>query len=156
MVRQLRIAILPPLKRPITPETTVSRNRIIADLSLGLTAIGHKVTMFGTNDSHLPGVEVVGVIEKGLNSLPPAENPFYQHTASITQVISEFIKRQDNFDLAHNHMYPEFLPLLSLSSIKIPMITTVHAQMTPELKGALFCFPQATLVTPLIKVPSCF
>lgn len=143
MAQNLRIAFLAPIKRPITPDTTVSRNRVIVDLATGLLEKGHKVTIIGTADSNLPGVTFAGIVPKGLNFLPAAENPFYQHTAYLTQMIKTLISRQGEFDLIHNHMYPEFLPLLAEASLKIPMLTTVHAQMTDDLKGALSCFPQA-------------
>ncbi|MDP2633071.1 MAG: glycosyltransferase family 4 protein [Candidatus Curtissbacteria bacterium] len=133
----LRIALLAGLKRPITPNTTVSRNRIIADLATGLVRKGHEVTIFGTADSNLPGVKFVPVIETGLSFYKLTENPFYTDAAYITHATVEFIKQQSQFDLFHNHMYPEFLPLLALSSINIPTVTTIHGQITDELRMAL-------------------
>lgn len=134
---KLRIGMLAPLRRPLTPTTTVSRNRIIVDLATGLTKIGHKVTVFASSDSHLPGIEIVGISKKGLNFLPPSENPFYTETAYISHEIMEAVIRQDQFDIIHNHMYPEFLPLLAAHSYRVPVVTTIHAQVTPELAMAL-------------------
>lgn len=133
----LKIALLAGLKRPITPDTTVSRNRIIADLAMGLFRKGHDVTIFGTADSNLPGIKFIPVIETGLNFYKLTENPFYTETSYITHSIMQFIKYQNQFDVFHNHMYPEFLPLLALSSIKIPAVTTIHGQITDELRMAL-------------------
>ncbi|MBI3070296.1 MAG: glycosyltransferase family 4 protein [Candidatus Levybacteria bacterium] len=134
---KLRIAFLAPLKRPINSATTVSRNRIIVDLAIGLVKKRHHATIFGTADSNLPGVEFIPVISKGLNFLDLSENPFYTETAYITHAIRTLVKKQSEFDLIHNHMYPEFLPLLAASSLDIPLVTTIHAQITPELKMAL-------------------
>lgn len=142
----MRIAILTPIKRPITPQTTVSRNRVIFDLVSELINIGHEVTIFGTKDSVIPGAKVIGIAEKGLNFLPPTENPFYRHAAYLSIMIAQVIKRQNEFNIIHNHMYPEFLPLLASSAIRIPIVTTVHAQMTKELVMTLRYFPQAHLV----------
>lgn len=143
----MRIVMLAPIKRPITPDTTVSRNRVIVDLTTELLDRGHKITIIGTADSSLSGADIIGVVPNGLNFLPTAENPFYQHTSYLTQMIKTLVDRQNEFSLVHNHMYPEFLPLLALSSLKIPMLTTVHAQMTEELKAALASFPNSNLVT---------
>ncbi|MEK7450319.1 MAG: glycosyltransferase family 4 protein [Patescibacteria group bacterium] len=132
-----RIALLAGLKRPIALDTTVSRNRIIADLAVGLSRKGHDVTIFGTADSNLPGIKFIPVVETGLNFYKLTENPFYTETAYITHAITEFIKYQNQFDLLHNHMYPEFLPLLALSSINVPVVTTIHGQITDELRMAL-------------------
>jgi glycosyltransferase involved in cell wall biosynthesis len=142
----LKIAILAPIKRAITADTTISRNRVIVDLAQGLTEKGHTVTIFAAGGSSLPDISIIEAVPKPLVDLPAAENPFYQHTALLTQLISAFVARQGEFDLVHNHMYPEFLALLAHASVTIPMATTIHAQMTPEMVGAISAFPQATLV----------
>jgi glycosyltransferase involved in cell wall biosynthesis len=134
---KLRIALLAPLKRPINPQTTVSRNRIVADLALGFVRKSHDVTIFGTSDSNLPGVKIIGVVDKGLVDLPPTENPFYTDTAYISHDIIKILALQDDFDIIHNHMYPEFLPLIGQKLFKKPIVTTVHSQITSELRMAL-------------------
>ena len=134
---KLKIALLAPLKRSINPQTTVSRNRIVADLAMGLARKGYSVTIFSTSDSNLPGVEIIGVIERGLIELPPTENPFYTDTAYITHDIMQILSLQDRFDMIHNHMYPEFLPLIAQKLFKKPVVTTVHSQVTKELAMAL-------------------
>jgi len=146
MPKTLKIAILAPIKRPINLQTTVSRNRIIADLVQGLMKKGHQVSIFGTADSHLPGAEIVGIAPMGLNMMPAAENEFYQHTGYLTLMIRELIKRQSEFDLVHNHMYPEYLPLIVNDLLKIPLVTTVHSQMTELTAKVLREYPQAHLV----------
>lgn len=134
---KLKIALLAPLKRPINPQTTVSRNRIVLELVQGLVGKGHEVTLFGTSDSNIPGVKVVGIVEKGLIELPSTENPFYTDTAYITHAIMRALVLQDNFDVIHNHMYPEFMPLIAQKLFTIPIVTTVHSQATKELSMAL-------------------
>jgi len=134
---KLRIGMLAPLRRSLNPTTTVSRNRIIVDLATGLFKKGHKVTVFASSDSYIPGIEIVGISKKGLNFLPPSENPFYTETAYISHEIMEAVIHQDQFDIIHNHMYPEFLPLLAAHSYTIPVVTTIHAQVTQELVMAL-------------------
>jgi glycosyltransferase involved in cell wall biosynthesis len=134
---KLEIALLAPLKRSINLQTTVSRNRIVADLAMGLTRKGHDVTIFGTSDSNLPGVKIIGITDKCLTELPPTENPFYTDTAYITHSIMQVLKYQDKFDVIHNHMYPEFMPLIAQKLFKKPIVTTVHSQVTKELAMAL-------------------
>lgn len=138
--------MLAPIKRTLTADTTVSRLRVIVDLSEGLMAKGHKVTIFATEDSKLPGANIIGIAPTGLNFLPPAENSFYQHTAYLTMMISKTIENQRKFDIIHNHMYPEYMALLAESSFKTPLITTVHSQMVEETVQTLKCFPKANLV----------
>lgn len=140
----LRIAMLAPLKRAITADTTVSRNRVIVDLSRELVNRGHAVTIFGTGGSSLPGIPIVPIAEKPLTELPPAENEFYQHTSYLALEIAQVLKTQGDFDIIHNHMYPEYLALTA--SFTTPMVTTVHSQMTPLTARVLQQYPGAHLV----------
>lgn len=143
---KLRILILAPVKRPLNPQTTVSRNRVVLDLVSGLLFRGHEITLIGTKDTVIPGAKTIGIVPTGLNFLPKAENPFYQQTSYLTRMIKKLLEVQGEFDIVHNHLYPEFLPLLVSDLLKIPMVTTVHAQMTDELSQTLTQFPGANLV----------
>lgn len=133
----MHIAFLAGLQRSITMRTTASRNRIMIDLALGLLQKGHTVTIFGTGDSSLPGVEFIEVAPKGLKFISKTENPFYTETAYIVHATRQLVQMQERFDVIHNHMYPEFLPLLADGQFTRPVVTTVHAQITPELRLAL-------------------
>lgn len=146
MEKQLRIAMLTGIKRSINPGVTAARNRVIVDLATELVSRGHDVTLYTTQDSSLPGVHIEPILPSGLTALPAAENPFYQHTAYLTKMIATLISKQDSYDVVHNHMYPEYLPLLALDAMRIPTITTFHAQMTPESTEVLGMFPSATVV----------
>jgi glycosyltransferase involved in cell wall biosynthesis len=143
-MKPLRIAILAPLKRAITPSTTVSRNRVIVDLVGELVARGHKVTIFGSGQSELPGVEFVPIAPAPLVDMPPSENEFYQHTSYLTKLLSQAVIRQGEFDLIHNHMYPEYLAFLC--GFTTPMVTTIHSQMTELTASVLGEFPHQKLV----------
>ncbi len=143
-MKSLRIAILAPLKRAINPDTTVSRNRVIVDLVSELTARGHKVTIFGSGGSNLPGVTIVPIVPKPLVEMPPAENDFYQHTSYLALEIAQLLAKQGEFDLIHNHMYPEYLALYAPWAT--PMVTTVHSQMIELTASVLRQFPKAHLV----------
>ncbi len=144
---KLKIALLAPLKRPINPQTTVSRNRIVADLVTGLARKGHNVTLFGTANSYIPNVKIVGIIPKGIVELPPAENQFYAETGYLVQLAKKIEEMVSDFDIIHNHTYPEFINLMILGKIKTPMVTTVHAQATAEFDNTLSLFPNAKLIS---------
>lgn len=145
MASPLNLVFLSPMKRPVTPTITASRPHMIYELTSRLVKRGHQVTIMGTGDSFVPGAKIIPVIEKGLSLMPPVENAFYQHTSAITGMLMMLKEKASGFDLVHNHLYPEFLPLLLSDALDIPMLTTVHAQMTPDLVGALKLFPQAHL-----------
>lgn len=143
----MKILILAPLTRKISPKITAARPRVIFDLITGLKKRGHKITVLGTRDSYIPGVKIIPIIKKGFYEISSCfENSFYAHNSFLIKSVKIAEKISSNFDIIHNHCYPEFIPLLLGKYIKTPVVTTVHAQMTTELDEALSLFPGAYLI----------
>jgi glycosyltransferase involved in cell wall biosynthesis len=144
----MKILFLAPLTRKITPQITAARPRLIFDLICGLQKRGHKITILGTKDTKIPGVNVIPVIQKGFYDLSSSfENPFYAHTSFLIKQIKLAEEISDNFDIVHNHCYPEFIPLFLEKETKTPMITTLHVVMTPELDNVLALFPDSKIIS---------
>lgn len=127
----MKIALLSPLTRSPHPDTRGSRPRIIYDLANHLVKKGHEVTVYAAGDAEVP-CKLVPVIPQSVYNAPPAENPFYQHTIALAELVEKIRNDAKNFDIIHNHVYPEFLPLLISHEIKTPMVTTPHLYMWPE------------------------
>lgn len=123
----MKILIVSTLKRRVGSDQFASRSRIIYELSAGLARKGHKVSLLGTADSNVPGVEIIPVLEKGWVDLPPVENEFLRETASLINQARKIIEIQDSFDIIHNHTYPDFFPSVLQNELKIPLVTTLHA-----------------------------
>lgn len=143
----LKILILAPLTRKITPKITAARPKVIFDLITGLKKRGHKITVLGTRDSYIPGIKIIPVIKKGFYEISSSfENPFYAHTSFLTKqaIIAEKISA--DFDIVHNHCYPEFINLLVGKNLKAPMLTTLHMAMSKELDEAFSLFPKAQII----------
>jgi len=136
----MKVLIVPLLKRKIAPKVTAARPRMVFDLISGLVKRGHRVSVLGTANSLAPGAKIIQVVKKSFRELGPFENAFYAHTAFLTKQVKILEKIGNNFDIIHNHCYPEFFPLLASKSIKSPILTTIHAQMTKELDFALSLF----------------
>jgi len=136
----MKILIVSLLKRKITPEITASRPRVIFDLVSGLIKQGHKISILGTGNSIVPGAEIIPVIPKSFIEMGAFENPFYAETGFLVKMAKMMEKIGDKFDIIHNHTYPEFINLLVAEKLKTPILTTVHAQMTPEVDDVLSCF----------------
>lgn len=143
----MKILIVSLLKRDITPKVTAARPRVIFDLVSKLLKKGHKVSILGTGNSFVPGAKIIPVIPKSFVELEPFENPFYAHTAFLTKMAKILEKIGNNFDIIHNHCYPEFINLLVEKNIKTPIVTTIHAQMTPELDGTLSLFKKSYFIS---------
>jgi glycosyltransferase involved in cell wall biosynthesis len=138
----MKILIVSLLKRKVTPDIPAARPRIIFEIASGLAKKGHQVSLLGTADSYIPGVEIIPVIEKSFVDLPPFENPFYAETAYLVKLAKKVEEISGRFDIIHNHTYPEFINMLIAKNIKIPMVSTIHAQAFPEYDEALSLFPE--------------
>ena len=139
----MKILMVSLLKRKVTPEIQAARPRVIYQIATGLAKKGHQVTLLGTADSYIPGVEIIPVIEKGFVDMPAYENPFYSETAYLTKLAKKVEEIGNNFDIIHNHTYPEFINLFAAKNIKTPVVSTIHAQAFPEYDEALSLFPEA-------------
>lgn len=143
----MKILIVASLKRKVAPDVTASRSRIIYEVTKGLLARGHEVTILGTEDSHVPGAKTIGIIPHAFTELPPYENPYYAETSFLVQLAKKVESIASDFDVIHNNTYPEFINLMVSDNITTPMVTTVHAQATPELDQVLGLFPKTNLVS---------
>jgi len=138
----MKVLIVSLLKRKVTPDIPAARPRIIYEIASGLVKKGHQVSLLGTADSHIHGVNIIPVIEKSFVDMPPFENPFYAETAYLTKLAKKVEEFAPDFDIIHNHTYPEFINLLVAKNIKTPIISTIHAQAFPAYDEALSLFPE--------------
>lgn len=138
----MKILIVSLLKRRVTPDIPAARPRIIYEIASGLVKKGHQVSLLGTADSNIPGVNIIPVIEKGFVDMPAFENPFYAETAYLVKLAKKIEEIGNQFDIIHNHTYPEFINLLIAKNIKTPIVSTIHAQAFPEYDEVLSLFPE--------------
>ena len=143
----MKILIASLLKRAVNEKTLSSRPRIIYELVSGLIKKGHQITLIGTADSQINGVTTIPIIDKSFVELPAFENPFYAETSFLVKLAKKIEEIGNNFDIIHNHTYPEFLNLLVANKIKTPVVTTIHAQATPELDDVLSLFNQTYFIS---------
>lgn len=118
------------LKRRIGSDIFASRSRIIYQLSKGLAERGHSVSLLGTADSEIPGVEIIPVIDKGWADLALPENVFHRDVATLMKQAGMIVELQGSYDVIHNHTYPDFFPSIVESELDKPLITTLHALYT--------------------------
>ncbi|OGK13769.1 hypothetical protein A3A93_05510 [Candidatus Roizmanbacteria bacterium RIFCSPLOWO2_01_FULL_38_12] len=135
------------LKRKITPDVKSSRPRIIYELIQGLLKKGHTVDVLGTGDSVIPGARIIPILPTDWVSMPQYENQFYAETASLTLLADKIREIGNDYDIIHNHTYPEFINLLIADQIKTPIITTIHAQGFELLDETLAKFDKSYLIS---------
>jgi len=143
----MRVLIASLLKRAVNEKALSSRPRIIYELVTGLVKKGHQVTLIGTADSQIPGITTIPIIEKSFVELPAFENPFYAETSFLVRLAKKIEEIGNNFDIIHNHTYPEFINLMVGKNIKTPIVSTIHAQYFPEFDEVLSLFPETYLIS---------
>lgn len=146
----MKILLASTIKRNVTKETTYSRSKIVYQIANGLVKRGHDVSLLGTADSVIEGVKIIPVIDKGFVDKQKEEgyeNPFYAEAGYLVKFAKKLEEIGEEFDVIHNHTYPEFINLLACEQIKTPMVTTLHAQATAEYDDVLSLFPKANLVS---------
>lgn len=143
----MKILIVSTLKRKVTKEMTASWSQIIYRLSRGLAKRGHQVSILGTADTFIEGCQTIPVIEKGWVNLPPVENQFYLEVSTLLQLAEKLVEIQKDFDIIHNHLYPEFFTPIVESRLTTPMITTVHSQWTPFIDETLSLFKKTYFIS---------
>lgn len=143
----MKILIASLLKRAVNKNSLSARPRIIFELVTGLVKKGHQVSIVGTKDTIIDGTTTIPIIPKGFVELSSFENPFYAETSYLVQLAKKIEEIAGDFDVVHNHTYPEFINLMIADRIKTPIVTTVHAQVTPELDETLSLFSNTYLVS---------
>lgn len=143
----MRILVVSTLKRGVNSTVFASRSRVIYQLALGLAAKGHDVSLLGTADSQIDGVKTIPLLDKGWANLPPVENEFLRQTANLIQLAHKIVDIQDDFDVIHNHTYPDFFPSIIEDRLKIPMLTTLHALHDFYMDDLLVNFPKTHFIS---------
>ena len=69
----MKVLIVSLLKRKVTSDIPAARPRIIYEIAIGLVKKGHQVSLLGTADSQVNGVEIIPVIEKSFVDMPAFE-----------------------------------------------------------------------------------
>lgn len=141
----MKIALLSRPDKAVRADTTSSRPRVIYDLAKGLTDLGHDVTTFGSGDSEVSGT-LRAVCPIAVEKMPPAENRDYLKYSYTVSMIEQAVERSGEFDIIHNHVYPEFIPLLATSRFKAPLVTTIHTQIVPHINETMQYFQNSSFV----------
>ena len=125
------------------PKTAIGIAAVVRDISLGLLAKGHDVTVFASEGSKFPGVKLqcVGKSLKQLRlHLFHPDSP-----AAQTAYVQEVIGHLHGFDIIHSHVEHVLLPFLK--DIPIPVVSTIHgAGFFPREQDIFRKYPDGVFV----------
>lgn len=129
----MKIAEVAPLFEAVPPRCYGGSERVVANLSEGLSKLGHDVTIFCSGDSSSDlGATINPITPKALSAVTGDERDFEYDWASHYQLFHKVAERQHDFDIIHFHTNFFHFPFLSL--FQTPVVTTVHFRLDrPEL-----------------------
>ena len=145
----MKILFLAPLSRKITAQSKAGRPRLVFDLAYGLAKKGHRITMLATKDSKIADVKIMPVTGQGFYQVSSQfENPFYAHIALLVKQAKMAEQLSSQFDIIHNHSYPELINILASKNFQAPLITTFHQAVTKHLDETLCLFSKQNFISP--------
>lgn len=125
----MRIAQLAPLVESVPPQAYGGIELVVSLLTEGLIARGHQVTLFASGESKTEA-RLVSVLDQSLRNNPTIKPHLW--TAYDYQSLLELQSMKDQFDIVHNHMGWQALPMLA--DLGIPVVTTNHNLIEPAVR----------------------
>lgn len=119
----MKIAQVTPLYEAVPPKLYGGTERVVAHLTDALVELGHEVTLFGSADARTKA-KLVPVRDQAIR-LDPA--PLKSDLASHMTMLSEVLRRADDFDVIHFHTDMIHFPFFERCANKT--LTTLHGRL---------------------------
>ena len=119
----MKIAQVPPLYEAVPPKLYGGTERVVAHLTDALVELGHEVTLFAAADAETRA-RLIPVRDQSIR-LDPA--PFKSDLAAHMTMLSEVLRRADDFDVIHFHTDMIHFPFFSRLADKT--VTTLHGRL---------------------------
>ena len=119
----MKIAQVPPLYEAVPPKLYGGTERVVAHLTDALVELGHEVTLFAAADAETRA-RLIAVRDQSIR-LDPA--PFKSDLAAHMTMLSEVLRRADDFDVIHFHTDMIHFPFFSRLADKT--VTTLHGRL---------------------------
>jgi glycosyltransferase involved in cell wall biosynthesis len=140
--KKLKIAQIAPLIERVPPKKYGGTERVIHTLTEELVKRGHKVTLFATGDSKT-SAELVSVYPRSLREAK-LKDMYGANELTMLNVGTAF-KRQDKFDIIHDHSWTFSLPTSAIATT--PVVTTLHGPFTRMNRRLFRELPGTEIVT---------
>lgn len=138
----MKIAQVTPLYEAVPPKLYGGTERVVAHLTDALVDLGHEVTLFASADAETRA-RLVPVRDQAIR-LDPA--PLKSDLAAHMTLLTEVLKRADEFDVIHFHTDIIHFPFFERYADKT--ITTLHGRLDlKDLTGVYERWPQFGLVS---------
>ena len=138
----MKIAQVTPLYEAVPPKLYGGTERVVAHLTDALVDLGHDVTLFASADAETRA-RLVPVRDQAIR-LDPA--PLKSDLAAHMTMLSEVLKRADDFDIIHFHTDMVHFPFFVRCADKT--VTTLHGRLDmKDIGGVYERWPEFGLVS---------
>jgi len=138
----MKIAQVTPLYEAVPPRLYGGAERVVAHLTDALVDLGHDVTLFASVDAETRA-RLIPVRDQAIR-LDPA--PFKSDLAAHLVMLSEVMKRADDFDVIHFHTDMIHFPMFERFADRT--LTTLHGRLDmKDIGGVYERWPQFGLVS---------
>jgi glycosyltransferase involved in cell wall biosynthesis len=128
----MKIAQVTPLYEAVPPKLYGGTERVVAHLTDALVELGHEVTLFASADARTRA-RLVPVRDQAIR-LDPA--PLKSDLAAHMTLLSEVLRRADEFDVIHFHTDMIHFPFFSRYADRT--ITTLHGRLDMKDIGGVY------------------
>ncbi|MDP3801194.1 glycosyltransferase family 4 protein [Brevundimonas sp.] len=138
----MKIAQVTPLYEAVPPKLYGGTERVVAHLTDALVDLGHDVTLFASADAETRA-RLIPVRDQAIR-LDPA--PLKSDLAAHMSMLTEVLKRADDFDVIHFHTDMIHFPFFSRCADKT--VTTLHGRLDmKDIAGVYERWPGFGLVS---------
>ncbi|RZJ40981.1 MAG: glycosyltransferase family 4 protein [Brevundimonas sp.] len=138
----MKIAQITPLYEAVPPRLYGGTERVVAHLTDALVDLGHDVTLFASAEAETRA-RLIPVRDQAIR-LDPA--PLKSDLAAHMSMLSEVLKRADDFDIIHFHTDMIHFPFFERCADKT--LTTLHGRLDlKDLPGVYERWPQFGMVS---------
>lgn len=141
-MKKLRIAQIAPLVESVPPKKYGGTERVVYNLTEGLVAAGHDVTLFASGDS-TTSARLVSPVSESLRLGRKTRSAIIMHMLTLAKVYEEMAGQ---FDIIHSHLEYLTLPFAARSST--PTVLTMHGRLdTPDYPRILRSYAKVPYVS---------
>ena len=119
----MKIAQVPPLYEAVPPKLYGGTERVVAHLTEALVDLGHEVTLFASADAETRA-RLIPVRDQAIRLDP---HPLKSDLAAHMTMLSEVLKRVDEFDVIHFHTDMIHFPFFARHADRT--VTTLHGRL---------------------------
>jgi glycosyltransferase involved in cell wall biosynthesis len=137
----MRIAQIAPLFEAVPPKLYGGTERVVANLTEELVAMGHDVTLFASGDS-VTSARLEAVWPQAIRLDPTVKD----WIAAYMRMLELSYRRADEFDVLHFHI--DYFPFSLFKRQRTPFVTTLHGRLDlPEFSQVYNLFPDVPVIS---------